>query len=131
MLTEYFELFSALDCCYADVHPYLHLLGEQQQAEVSLCVCVSLHISVRKTDVQFLRLMSAVTGLPYTLDVAADGCSAPHDYAQTLPQLRRHITCLRLARKMGVHTALAVNDKLVLARQLLHRYQQAADMFGA
>ncbi len=35
LLSQYFELFGQKRCCFADIRPYLCLLGEQQQHEAS------------------------------------------------------------------------------------------------
>lgn len=104
------------------MQPYLWLLGEQPQGE-------------------FLAAVSGVTGLSCressadgSIDVFAKNVSSfiPHrNYNRLSPRqtddAQRHITCLQLARRLGVHKAMDAAAKCRLAKECLKRLKKAVD----
>uniref|UniRef100_A0A914ULN6 N-terminal acetyltransferase B complex subunit NAA25 homolog n=1 Tax=Plectus sambesii TaxID=2011161 RepID=A0A914ULN6_9BILA len=105
LLTDYYKYFGDKPCCFADIQPYLWLLGEQPQGE-------------------FLAAALSVTGLPCR---ESSGDGSIEKFATNVEDAQRHITCLQLARSFGVHKAMDAGAKCRLARECFNRLKKAVD----
>lgn len=98
LLKQYFNMFGDKARCFADLKPYLIMLGDKDKSQFLNSIHKDLHSEMKDNSQEF---------------------------PQTVKSMQRHMTYLRLERYLGTYENLSAEERMSQVKDLLKFYKYA------